>query len=254
VTTVPSAYVPLVTQAAQGTGLPYAVVAAQANEESGFQATATSPTGAMGWLQFEPSTYDSVASQAGVAAGTEDNPADETKAYIVYMNQLLKEEGGSIFKALEAYNAGPGNLQAGAGYATTIMATANTPTTAKAGSGNVSTTSALSGIPIIGSILDPAQGIINDILNGVLKGLGVGSIKDMVQRLGLILLGFALLIVGIHLLAGGQSSQPINVQTGSSTEPSGETTRTRTVKTPVSTHKTMLKTGAGDAVEAAAVA
>lgn len=245
--TVPSNYVSLVQEAASGTGLPYNVVAAQANQESGFNAGATSSAGAEGWLQFEPGTYNAVAAQAGVAQGTEYNPADETKAYIVYMNQLLSEEGGSIFKALEAYNAGPGDLQAGAGYANTIMAAAGTATNATAGQ-KATTTAATFNIPNPLNVIDPMLNLfglgsvgtnighgIQSIADAILKGIGqsflnafgVKSAKDALERLGLILLGFVLVIVGIHLLAsGGGSGQPIQITT---TETPDESTTTSQV-------------------------
>jgi soluble lytic murein transglycosylase-like protein len=114
---IPSQYAALVDQAAKGTGLPQAVVAAQINEESGFQPNALSPAGAEGMFQFLPSTYDSYSSQPG----TEDDPSVEVLAYIAFMKALLAWSGGNVQKALAAYNAGQGNWQAGLGYANTIL-------------------------------------------------------------------------------------------------------------------------------------
>lgn len=110
----------LVQQAASALGIPASVVAAQVNEESGGDTTALSPTGAMGEFQFEPSTYTGL----GFPAGTEDDPNEEVKAYIAYMGQLLKQFGGNVKNALAAYNAGPGNIAAGMGYANTILGNA----------------------------------------------------------------------------------------------------------------------------------
>jgi hypothetical protein len=96
------------------------------------------------------------------------------------------------------------------------------------------------------------SGIMDGIINTILKALGLGSMKDLFERLGLIILGFALVLLGIHLLAsGGGGGQAFNIQTETS-----EGGTTRKIKTPVSQHKTTtaLKTGAGEAVEAAAVA
>lgn len=262
-TTVPSSYVPLVQSAASGTGLPYNVVAAQANMESGFQSGATSSAGAEGWLQFLPSTYNAVAQQAGVSAGTEYNPADEEKAYVVYMNQLLSEEGGSIYKALEAYNAGPGNLGAGAGYASSIMAAANTPTSATAGQ---QTTTTGINIPNPFSMILPGNigqelfgNLGQDLVGGLLSSLGLPSLKDALERFALIVLGFVLLIVGIRIFTSGGGSQPIQI---TNTETPEETTTTRRVNAPGVRHTSTVKratkeasgVGAGEAIDAAAIA
>lgn len=206
---VPSSYVPYVKQASSGTGLPYGLVAAQANDESGFNANAVSSAGAEGWLQFLPSTYNAYAAQAGVPQNTEFNVADETKVYVAYMNSLLKTEGGSIFKALEAYNAGPGNLQAGAGYATSIMSAAGVSQSAQAGGGtNTSTTSDISTAGLIPGIpgIPGVNTIIGDIGGAILKAFGVSSLKDMFQRLGLILFGAVLIYVGIRILSEGSKN------------------------------------------------
>jgi Transglycosylase SLT domain len=112
---VPLAYQNLVRYMSQSTGLPYQVVACQANEESGFNANAVSPTGAQGWLQFEPGTW------ASVGHGSPFNIVDAAQAYVVLMRQLLREFHGSARLALAAYNAGPGNITAGLGYADTIL-------------------------------------------------------------------------------------------------------------------------------------
>jgi hypothetical protein len=115
---VPPAYVSWVQRAARGTGLPASVVAAQINEESGFNPSATSSAGAQGIAQFLPSTF------AGYGRGSAYNPSNALGAYINYMNTLLKQEHGNVRNALAAYNAGPGNLAAGFGYADTILGNA----------------------------------------------------------------------------------------------------------------------------------
>lgn len=112
---VPLAYRGLVTYMSASTNLPYQVVACQANEESGFNAFAVSPTGAQGWLQFEPGTW------ASVGHGSPFNIVDAAQAYVVLMRQLLREFNGNVRLALAAYNAGPGNVSAGLGYADTIL-------------------------------------------------------------------------------------------------------------------------------------
>jgi hypothetical protein len=211
-TPVPSQYLPYVQEAAQGTGLPASVVAAQANAESGFNSSAVSPTGAEGWLQFEPGTYNSVAGAAGVPANSEFNVADETKAYIVYMNELLNQEGGNVYAALEAYNAGPGNLSAGSSYASGILS--------NAGVSQAQTVSATGVLPSLGQLLNPfgnlnlggvgspsnsitsgaAADVVTGAINSILKSLGIPTLTDLFQRLGLILLGAVLVLVGLNML------------------------------------------------------
>lgn len=205
----PSNEAQFIQQAAQGTGLPIAVVQSQAYTESRYNAGAISGAGAEGFWQFLPTTYNAVAPRAGVSPGSEFNVADETKAYIVFMNDLLKQEGGDIFKALEAYNAGPGNLSAGASYASSIMNAAGVAQGAKAGS--PATQASLAGIhipnpfSIVGGFFSQFTDPVNSILGGIgkafLGAFGVPSLKDMFQRLGLILLGVALIIVGLNMLS-----------------------------------------------------
>jgi Transglycosylase SLT domain len=229
--TVPAQYDPLIREMSQSTGIPYNTIAAQANTESGFNATARSSAGALGWLQFLPSTYDSNATRAGVGPGTEFNPADEAKVYDVYMSGLLKQEGGSIRKALAAYNAGPGNLQAGYPYADKILGESGQ-------AGNIITTGF--GVPGLGGGLS-----ISGILGNVMTDM-----RDTFERLGLILLGGALILLGIHLLSGG-SNTTTNV-----TEQAAEVTAPAKGKqtTGGGTGKAATKTGATEAAEAAAVA
>lgn len=274
--TVPAGYQQYVNEASAGTGIPVNVVAAQAQAESNFNPHAVSPTGAEGFWQFEPGTYNAVAAQAGVPRGTEFNVADETKAYVTYMNQLLQQEGGSVFKALEAYNAGPGNLPAGAGYASGILAAAHQPRTlsSKGGSGtpiNATLTSfpggSLDPLNWPGQINNAISNGINSIgqsfINGLFNALGIPTLKDLLQRLGLILLGVVIILVGFSLLGKGiGGNSPINITTSENTnEDTGTTTRSRTTKTPVSrttksvTRSTGKSSGgksmAGKAMEAA---
>ena len=261
---VPSAYQPLIAEMSQGTGIPQSVEAAQANMESGFNATAVSSAGAEGWLQFLPSTYDAVAAQAGVQPGTEFNPADEAKAYVVYMNQLLSQEKGNLRNALAAYNAGPGNLSAGYSYADSILQAAGTSNITVQGG----KTASLADIHVPGTNINiptSPQSVVKDLINGLLSTLGLGSMQDLLERLGLVLLGGALVLLGIHILAGGGSKQPFNINVETTEAATGERTTKRKIKTPVSQHtKTVTRGAAGksaaskglatEAVEAAAVA
>jgi hypothetical protein len=118
VVSIPSQYDADVKAAAKYTGLPVSVIAAQITDESDWNPNAVSPTGAEGIAQFEPGTW------ATWGHGSPFNPGDAFQAYERYMKSLLHEEGGSVRNALAAYNAGPGDLAAGQGYASTILGNA----------------------------------------------------------------------------------------------------------------------------------
>lgn len=210
------------------TGIPYDVVAAQAQAESAFNPTARSSAGALGWLQFMPGTYDAYAAKAGVPKGSEFNPADESKVYVVYMNSLLKQEGGNLRKALAAYNAGPGNLKAGYGYADSILGAAGQK-------GSIITTGVhIPGLPSIPSLS----------ISGIL-GSALGDLRDVFERLGLILLGAALILLGIHLLATGGTSGAV---TNNYVQQGGKSSGSK------GGLKVAESTGGEKAIEAAAVA
>lgn len=213
---VPAQYQPLLQQMSQATGIPYNVEAAQASLESNFVATAKSSAGAEGWLQFLPSTYNAYAAQAGVATGTEFNPQDESQVYDVYMASLLQQEGGSVYKALEAYNAGPGNLSAGAGYATQILQTAGASTSLTATPGQYTAQEASS------ASSNPFAGFFNQIFGSLGLGNPAGTTispgKDLMIRLGLILMAGVILIIGINMIVN------IKQGVGSGTKAAGTAT------------------------------
>ena len=115
---VPAEYQSYVTAAAKTLGIPADVVAAQIQLESDWNPGAVSPAGAEGIAQFEPGTF------ADWGTGSPFDVPDAFAAYTAYMGHLLSTEGGNLVDALEAYNAGPGDLSAGSSYATTILSTA----------------------------------------------------------------------------------------------------------------------------------
>lgn len=204
----------------QATGIPYNVEAAQAFIESDYNATAVSPAGAQGWLQFLPSTYDQYAVQAGVPSGTEFTPADEAKVYDVYMSSLLTQEHGDLRNALAVYNAGDASSPAGQQYASSILKLAGQPDTVIPGTGTITTTSSLGPFP--GGNWDPlnwtwglfshaqhaAQQGINDLIGQITKDIGAALKKAWADawkrfepdfiRIGLILLGVLILYAGIQ--------------------------------------------------------
>lgn len=132
------------------------------------------------------------------------------------------------------------------------------PTTpASSGALPAGTTSA-SGIGIPGTGGISVSGLVTSAVNALLGMLGLGSLKDMAERAGLIILGFALVILGIHLLANGSGgsskSQPVVVN-----EEKSEAGTSSSSSKPVSEGKTTRRkvaagTGSSEAIEAAAVA
>lgn len=118
---VPPQYQEWVAEAASQLGIPFAVVAAQIDHESGFNNDEVGQFGEKGIVQFLPSTWHDV------ARGDPTNLQNELGAYVTYMKGLLNQEKGNIQLALAAYNAGSGNIQAGMGYATSILNAANLP-------------------------------------------------------------------------------------------------------------------------------
>jgi Transglycosylase SLT domain len=119
--------------AAKATGLPEAIVAAQNYTESGYGSNlGPSSAGAEGPWQFLPSTYSGL----GYNVSTINQWGPSTQAYEKYMNELLKQENGNVRNALAAYNAGPGNIQAGYGYADSILALANQSKNLQIGAAN----------------------------------------------------------------------------------------------------------------------
>lgn len=124
----------MVNSAAAQLGIPAEVVAAQIFLESSWNPNAVSQTGAQGLTQFEPGTW----AEFG-AGGNPFDPQASFNAYVRYMKNLLNVEGGDLQKTLAAYNAGPGNINAGMGYANQIMSTAGTGTTVAATGGGNST-------------------------------------------------------------------------------------------------------------------
>lgn len=134
---IPGNILQYIKQAASGTGLPESVVAAQNYTESGYGANeGPSSAGAEGPWQFLPSTFGGL----GFPASGISSWPTSTDAYIKYMNQLLADEHGNVRNALAAYNAGPGNISAGYGYADHILSLAGQ-------SPNISVGADQSGVP-----------------------------------------------------------------------------------------------------------
>lgn len=93
--------------AARATGLEPELVRAVAWVESRFNPLAVSPVGARGLMQLMPTT----AAQLGVV--DVNNALENAMGGAKYLVQLRKRYAGDIFRALCAYNWGPGNVDSG---------------------------------------------------------------------------------------------------------------------------------------------
>jgi soluble lytic murein transglycosylase-like protein len=95
-------YADLFTRAGARYGIDPSLLAAVASQESAFNASAVSPAGAQGLMQFMPAT----------AKGLGVNPLDPNSAIDGAARYLssLSQQFGSTDLALAAYNAGPGTV------------------------------------------------------------------------------------------------------------------------------------------------
>jgi soluble lytic murein transglycosylase-like protein len=95
----------LVSDNAQSQSVDPALVKAIIANESGFNANATSNTGAQGLMQLMPGTA------AGLGVGNAYDPAQNVAGGTKYIKQLLDHFGGDVKLAVAAYNAGPGAVE-----------------------------------------------------------------------------------------------------------------------------------------------
>ncbi len=107
--TVP-AYVPEpfrlpLARAARAEQLPPALLAAQLEAESGFDASARSSAGAQGIAQFMPGTWSGDWNPQRLLSPFDAAPAIAAQARLMHL--LLERSEGDIATALAAYNAGP---------------------------------------------------------------------------------------------------------------------------------------------------
>jgi soluble lytic murein transglycosylase-like protein len=91
----------LVAAAAKKNGLPANFVHSVVAAESGYQANAVSPKGAIGLMQLMPKT-------AQAYGADPHDPAQNVEAGAAYLRELLIKYNGDPQRALAAYNAGPG--------------------------------------------------------------------------------------------------------------------------------------------------
>jgi soluble lytic murein transglycosylase-like protein len=95
-------YDPLIREHAELNGVRTDLVRAVVQVESAFNAYARSPKGALGLMQLMPATIQ----QFGVR--NPFNPAENIRAGVSYLRQLLDRYSNDEALALAAYNAGPG--------------------------------------------------------------------------------------------------------------------------------------------------
>jgi soluble lytic murein transglycosylase-like protein len=84
--------------------LPRLLVRSVMAAESGFQADAVSPKGAIGLMQLMPET-------AQLLGADPHDPAQNVDAGVRYLRDLLDRYEGGRWRALAAYNAGPGAVE-----------------------------------------------------------------------------------------------------------------------------------------------
>jgi soluble lytic murein transglycosylase-like protein len=104
----------LIADVAGANGYDPALLAAQANAESGFNPTATSGTGARGLVQFMPQTWAWAITMGWVPAGAIiTDPRLNLQAATRFMRWLLdrfKATASPLELTLAAYNCGPGTV------------------------------------------------------------------------------------------------------------------------------------------------
>lgn len=108
------AFSPLLREASKTHGIDYSLLQALISTESGFNADAVSPKGAVGLMQVMPPTaerYGVTAGKNSTVAKKLTNPKVNIKAGARYLADLIKMFPGRLELALAAYNAGEGAVQ-----------------------------------------------------------------------------------------------------------------------------------------------
>ena len=103
-----------VSQASKDFGVPKDIINAVIQQESGWNRAAVGTSGEKGLMQIMPGT--------GRDLGLTDffNPEANIRAGAKYLSQQY-QRFGNWREALQAYNAGAGNIKAGAGYADKVL-------------------------------------------------------------------------------------------------------------------------------------
>jgi hypothetical protein len=156
--------------ASASSGVPYSILSALAYQESSYNPSAVSPTGAQGLLQIEPATG------ASLGLSNPFDPQQNANAGASYLMSLYNQYG-DWQTALIAYNEGPGALASkgpyasSQTYASTILSNAGVTDTS---GGSLDTSSGLMVPPdTTGNTTD--TGISTTVLSG-LSGLSTPEI------------------------------------------------------------------------------
>lgn len=108
------AFSPLLREASKTHGIDYSLLQALISTESGFNAHAVSPKGAVGLMQVMPPTaerYGVTAGKNSTVAKKLTNPKVNIKTGARYLADLIRMFPGRLELALAAYNAGEGAVQ-----------------------------------------------------------------------------------------------------------------------------------------------
>jgi hypothetical protein len=177
-------------------GLPRAIFRALIGTESSWNPYAVGDAGEIGLTQIKPST-------AATTGFSPYVPTENLKAGAAYLKKQF-DKFGNWSEALAAYNAGPGNVKAGASYATKVIkaadaeqaaidkATKATPTPADPGEPGPSPTPS-------GQIMDAIGDIVSDpgIIDQVKGGFGTFGKYTVAIVVVVILLAGGVLMIGL---------------------------------------------------------
>jgi N-acetylmuramoyl-L-alanine amidase len=93
-------------QVAASAGVSPSLAEAVADQESGFNNAAVSPTGATGVMQIEPGTWRYIRAQLGVRGLAPDSAQDNVRAGVDLLHSLLAQTGGDPALAAAGYYQG----------------------------------------------------------------------------------------------------------------------------------------------------
>lgn len=105
----PTPYLPATAHAAAGADLAPEMLWSLMRRESVFEATAVSPAGAVGLMQFMEATASSTAAAHGIPASPRSSPEVSIALGAAHFSDLLDDSGGDVPASIAGYNAGIDN-------------------------------------------------------------------------------------------------------------------------------------------------